>query len=151
MAFSREYFAWGQCVRPLYAWFKECHLPSYSTEHSSDRTCCKGCVCVCVYLSSPLIFSSVSLKSLAPKAKVLDLQSSGHNIFFVAQNIWLFLSLDLICSGCCIFFFFFFHEPKSPKWPQSEVCLQAAFCCFEVFHNAEASKQQFFNNSFIPS
>lgn len=39
---------------------------------------------MCVYLSTPMVFFSMSLKSLAPKAKVLDLQSTGYNTFSVA-------------------------------------------------------------------
>lgn len=110
MAFSREYFARGQCLRPLYARFKECHLSSYSTERCSNRTFCRACVRL--YLSPPLIFSSLSLNSLALKAKVLDLHPPGNNTLLQLKIFG--LKIYLTRSYCCTFPFCFVFFCVSP-------------------------------------
>lgn len=123
------------------------------TQHSTAVTE-HGVKCVRACLSPPLIFSFTSLKSSPPKAKVLDLQSSSYDTLFEAKNIWLRRLFNLLYTLWFLYFFFFF-SCMGPKWPQSEICLQAAFCCFEsrvkVFHDTEASNSSSSTDSFMPS
>lgn len=142
MAFSREYFARGQCVRPLCARFKECHLSSYSAEHCSNRTFCRACV-----PQPTLDISFLSLKSLAPKAKILDLQPPGNNTLL---QLKIFASkIYLLCYPCCTFL-----PPvraQSTKMPTVRGLPSSSLPSFwmpnvlQVFHDAEAS-----NSSFSP-
>lgn len=93
-------------------------------------------VCNCVYLSPPLIFLSMSVKSFTPKAKVLDLLSMGYNTISVVQSFCIqrfFHFLDLIVY---IFLFSLFLGPIPPKWPS--VVLNAKCKCSMMLRNQTA-------------
>lgn len=95
MAFSREYFAWGECVRPLYAWFKERHLPRYSAEQSLKKHAVKWDY-VCVPQNNHGIFLHVT-QELGTKGKsswptilwLQYIQCSSDGSFSLFHILWL--------------------------------------------------------------
>lgn len=121
---------WDFCM--LYSNNAICIVAQQSTA-AIEHVVVGVCECVCVNLSPPLIFSFMSLSSLAPRGNVLDQQSLGEQ-YILCSFLHLVLkgsNTYLICSHCCLWICFSSMSPNHQTCSESEVCLLAAFCCFE--------------------